>query len=120
KKKIYFLVGNGELTDDADPARGISYALDELRVRNFAVERLELDRKPRIPEDAALIVSVSPLTPYGKREQEMLRQYLGAGAGRLILFLAPGTQSGLGDLRLDGGVMGDDALSGDVPGAEKV
>jgi len=110
RKKIYFLVGHGELPGDADPARGISIVLDELRIRNFAVDTLELDQKRAIPEDASLLVAVAPLTPYSPREQELLRQYLGAGAGRLILFLAPGTRSGLDELLLDWNVLVDDDL----------
>jgi len=110
RRRIYFLVGHGELPGDADPAGGISNALDELRVRNFGVDTLELQRTLRIPDDAALLVSVAPLTPYSRREQELLRQYLGAGAGRLILFLAPGTRSGLDDLLLDWNILVDDDL----------
>jgi hypothetical protein len=95
RKKIYFLVGHGELRpDDVDPARGLSMARDQLRLRNYDVETLDLAAARKIPADASLLVSASPLDPYTPFEQELLRQYLGAGAGRLILFLAPGTQPG--------------------------
>jgi hypothetical protein len=110
RKKIYFLVGHGELRpDDVDPARGLSMARDQLRLRNYEVETLDLVATRKIPADASLLVSASPIDPYTPFEQELLRQYLGAGAGRLVLFLAPGTQPGLSDLLIDDwGVLVDD------------
>jgi hypothetical protein len=112
RKKIYFLVGHGELRpDDVDPARGLSMVRDQLRLRNYDVDTLELAGSGKIPADAALLVSVAPQDPYTPYEQEVLRQYLGAQAGRLILFLQPGTQPGLRDLLIDDwGVLVDDDL----------
>ena len=61
RKKIYFLVGHGELRpDDVDPAHGLSMARDELIQRNFDVETLELAAARKVPADAALLVSVWP------------------------------------------------------------
>jgi hypothetical protein len=110
RKKIYFLVGHGELRpDDVDPARGLSMVRDELRLRNYDVETLEIAGTGKMPPDAALLVSVFPQDPYTPFEQEALRRYLGEQAGRLILFLAPGTQPGLRDLLIDDwGIVVDD------------
>ena len=113
RKRIYFLVGHGELRPDGneggDPARGLSGVRDELRLRNYDVDTLELAREGRIPADASLLVCVAPVSRFTALEEEMLRQYLGPGAGRLILFLAPGTQPGLGSLLLDDwGILVDD------------
>ncbi|MCX6944962.1 MAG: GldG family protein [Verrucomicrobiota bacterium] len=117
RKKIYFLTGHGELNpEDVDPVRGLSALKDQLRVRNFDVDRLDLAATARIPADAALIVAVSPQAAYTPAEQELLRQYLAAGAGRLIGLLAPGQPHGLGQLLLDWGVLVDDDLVHD-PGA---
>jgi hypothetical protein len=112
RKKIYFLVGHGELRpDDVDPARGLSMVRDQLRLRNYDVDMLELTSAKKIPADAALLVSVAPQDPYTPFEQELLRQYLGAQAGRLVLFFAPGTQPGLKDLLIDDwGILVDDDL----------
>ena len=110
RKKIYFLVGHGELRpDDVDPAHGLSMARDELIQRNYDVGTLELAAARKIPADTSLLVSAWPREPFTPYEQELLRQYMGAGAGRLILFLAPFTQSGLKDLLIDDwGVLVDD------------
>ena len=108
-KKIYFLAGHGELSpDDVDPARGLSLLREMLRQRNFAVDTLDLAYLRRIPDDAALIVSVYPQGRYQPREQELLREYLAANAGRLILLLAPRHPHGLEDLLLDWGILVDD------------
>lgn len=109
RQHIYFLVGHGELQlDDPNPARGLSALRDELRVRNFQVDTLDLSVNRRVPDDAALVVDVWPQTGFSDVEQEMLRQYLSVRAGRVMLLLAPGMSSGrlgLDDLLLDWGVL---------------
>jgi hypothetical protein len=112
RKKIYFLTGHAELRpDDVDPAQGLSIVREELRQRNYDVDTVELAAARSVPADAALLVSVGPIDSFSPFEQEILRQYLGAGAGRLILFLAPNTQPGLNDLLLDDwGVLVDDDM----------
>jgi len=112
RKKIYFLVGHGELRpDDVDPARGLSMARDQLRLRNYDVETLDISTARKIPSDAALLISVAPQDPFNAFDQELLRQFLGAGAGRLVLFLAPNTHPGLSDLLIDDwGIQVDDDM----------
>jgi hypothetical protein len=111
KKKIYFLTGHGELNpEDVDPVRGLSLLRDELRARNFDVDRFELTASTRIPADAALLVVVAPQGRYTPAEEEQLRQYLGAGAGRMIILLEPAQPFGLGNLLLDWGILADDDL----------
>jgi len=64
RKKVYFLVGHGELRpDDVDPARGLSLVRDQLRLRNYDVDMLDLATARKIPPDAALLVSVAPQDP---------------------------------------------------------
>lgn len=111
KKKIYFLAGHGELDpSDVDPTRGLSALHDELRLRNFMVDRVDLGISRKIPDDAALLVAAAPIGPYEPAQQELLRQYLSAGAGRLILLLSPEIQHGLDNLLLDWGVLADDVV----------
>ena len=109
RKKIYFLAGHGTLRpDDVDPARGLSALNDQLKLRNFDVELLDLGTARRIPEDAALVVVAAPQVRYDASEQELLRQYLATRAGRVILMLAPSVVHGLDDLLYDWGVLVDD------------
>jgi len=109
RQKVYFLEGHAELrVDDADAQRGLSGLRDNLRLRNFEVETLNLTVARAIPADAALLVSVRPKNGYSRQEQELLRQYLAPNAGRLILFLEPGISTaalGIDDLLLDWGVL---------------
>ena len=114
QKHIYFLSGHGEFRpDDLDRAIGLSALRDQLRVRNYKVDSLDLSSAREVPKDAALLIGVAPQSRFSRPEQELLRQFLGANAGCLILFLAPGpgaavTTLGLDDLLLDWGVLVDD------------
>ncbi len=116
KKKIYFLVGHGELRpEDVDPARGLSILREQLRIRNFDVDAVDLGVTRQIPADASVLVSVAPQGKFTSREQELIRQYLSANAGRAIFFLPPGPPSfGLDDLMLDWGVLVDDDVICDI------
>jgi ABC-type uncharacterized transport system involved in gliding motility auxiliary subunit len=123
RRKIYFLVGHKELRPEvADATLGLSAVRDQLKLRNFEVDAVDLAVARRVPADASLLVSVAPQSSYSRAEQEMLRQYLSANAGRLILFLAPGISTaalGLDDLLLDWGVLVHDDLIWDS-GAENM
>lgn len=111
RKKIYFLAGHGELRpDDVDPARGLSSLNDQLKLRNFDIDLLQLSTARKIPEDAALIIAAAPQGRYDPSEQELLRQYLSTRAGRVILMLAPEVAHGLDDLLYDWGVLVDDVV----------
>lgn len=111
RKKIYFLAGHGELRpDETDLNRGLSELRGQLRLRNFDVDGVDLRIARKIPEDASLLIAVAPQSKFSAAEQELLREYLRANAGRLLLFLAPGFQHGLEDLLLDWGVLVDDDL----------
>jgi hypothetical protein len=105
-----------------DAKLGLSALRDQLRARNFDVDTVDLTVARRLPADASLLVSVAPQTRFTPAEQELLRQYLGANAGRLMLLLGPGISAinlGLDDLLLDWGVLVDDDLVCDV-GADNV
>jgi hypothetical protein len=113
RKKIYFVTGHGELgISDTDP-RGLSVLRNELRVRNFVVDGLDLTAARGVPADASLLIIVAPQSRYTPAEQEMLRKYLGVDAGRLIVCLAPGERVdrlGLDDLLFDWGVLVDNDI----------
>ncbi len=102
RKKIYFLSGHGELDPGStDPARGLSDVRDQLRLRNFDVDTLDLAAARQVPLDASLLIITRPQSRYRPAEQELLREYLGARAGRLLLFLEPGLEVGALGLGLD-------------------
>lgn len=123
RRKIYFVVGHGELrTSSTDPRLGLSAAREELTLRNFEVDEIDLTAAREIPSDAHLLVIVAPGREgarFQPREQELLRQHLSANAGRLLVFLAPGMttgQLGLDELLLDWGVLvHDDVIIDTAP-----
>ncbi len=123
RKKVYFIVGHSELRlIDTTPLRGLSAVREELALRNFEIDEIDLSVTRQIPSDAALLVIAAPSSQFSAVEQEMLRQYLSAQAGRLILILAPGGSTsvlGLDDLLLDWGVFVQDDVIVDT-GADNV
>ena len=109
RQRIYFLSGHSELRpSDSEATRGLSALRDQLKLRNFEIDEVDLTVTRRVPADAALLVAVAPESKYSAAEQELLRQHLSANAGRMILFLRPGLSTaalGLDDLLLDWGVL---------------
>ncbi len=126
REKIYFITGHSELRiDNTDAQLGLSTLRNELQARNFDVESFDFPANRRLPDDASLLVVVSPQSAFSRQEQEMLRQYLangvGAnGAGRMIFFLSVGKSTaelGLEELLLDWGVLvHNDVILDPAPG----
>jgi hypothetical protein len=109
RKKICFLTGHAEMSpDDVSPVRGLSVLREELRLRNFDVETLNLSITRRVPEGVDLILICSPRGRFQPLEEELLRQYLTTRAGRIIVTLEPTRECGLGNLFSDWGVRVDD------------
>lgn len=121
KKKIYFLTGHGEMDPHSvDPQRGLSEIRDALRARNYDLGVLDLSRAREIPADATLIISAGAQNPYEAYEEEILRRYMTARAGRLMLFTAPGTApTGLEGLLREWGIVADNNWIFDVPGSSQ-
>jgi hypothetical protein len=120
QKIIYFLSGHGEQRpDDVDPVHGLSLLGDELRHRNFDVELLDLSLTDKVPDNAALLIAAGPQGVFDRSEQEQLRQYLSAHAGRLILLVDPGRPFGLDSLLADWGIVADDDVICDI-GAKNI
>ncbi len=109
QRKLYFIGGHGEMRlDDVNPVRGISQLADALRQRNFQVLTLDLSQVDRVPEDADLLLLLSPGAGLLAQEEEILRQYMTNDAGRLLVMLDPGRRHGLEDLFYEWGVLVDD------------
>ena len=108
---LYFVTGHNEMRfDDPDPYRGLSQLGDALLQRNFELRELDLKTVDRVPEDADLVLLISPRTPLLSREEEVLRRYLANDAGRLIAMIDPRTRHGLGELFYEWGLQLDDVV----------
>ncbi len=93
---VYFTTGHNERsleTSDSESA-GISIAQKLLEEEGYKVEPLQIFQEDEIPEDAAMVVSVNPKTPFFEQEIEALRDYLRYG-GKFLAFLDPDSNSGL-------------------------
>lgn len=108
---IYFLQGHGEMQlTGVDPQRGASWLQGALESRSYITRELDLSTGNRIPSDADMVAVLGPQNALLPAEQEILRKYLDAGAGKLLLALEPGRTHGLDDLLYNWGVLVDDVV----------
>jgi hypothetical protein len=114
--------GEGDLESEAESGySGLGEALltEGYRVRQFVLGAVE-----EIPDDADLVITISPRRPLRTEGLEALERYLEQG-GRLVVFLDPGVESSLErilerfGIRPLPGVIVDPAsgpVEGDAPG----
>ena len=76
---VYRLIGHGELDLSAS-------FLDLAKRENFQIEDLDLLTVEAVPEDAAVLLLVSPEKDFTAEEDEKLRAYLEQG-GRMVMLL---------------------------------
>lgn len=101
--KVYLSVGHGE-GSTTPGEQGYSQLKARLQEFSYAVEdSLFLARAGKVPADCALLVVLSPKTPFLSNESEALRQYLKGGGAALVL-LDPPYQTGLEGVLGDWGV----------------
>lgn len=109
--KIYFTVAHGEMRwDDVNPVRGLSQLAQQLELRNFSLDSLDLTRNAEVPADANLVIVASPQGPFLAQESEALRNYLSKRAGRMIILLSAARRHGLNELLYEWGVLADDMV----------
>ncbi|WP_269540402.1 GldG family protein [Cerasicoccus fimbriatus] len=111
KTMLYFTTGHSEMNlEDVGERRGLSQMATFLRKRNYRAKELDLTQVAEAPEDASVIIVAAPQLGFLPEEQEILRQYLDKGDGRLIVLLDPAIPHGLDDLFYDWGVLADDMI----------
>ncbi len=94
RDRVYLSVGHGEGAT-AQGEQGYSQLKARLQEFNYEVEdSLFLARAGAVPADCALLVILSPKTPFLSNEADALRRYLKEGGAALVL-LDPPYQSGL-------------------------
>ena len=108
---LYFLTGHGVLqVDDFNPARGASDLDAQLTARNFETRALNLSEARRVPDDAAMVLVLSPHTPVLPAEEDILRDFMNRRSGRMLVTLEPGRSHGLDRLLEDWGILADDVV----------
>lgn len=107
-QKIYFLSGHGEKDIyDNDPQNGLSSLRTFLENKNFKIGTLNLLEAKAIPDDASLILIVSPQGKIEPFEEELLRRYMNDRNGRMLVFLDPGRIHGMDNLFFDWGILAE-------------
>jgi len=107
---IYFTTGHGEMAiENVTPNRGLSLVAQELRARNLEPLPLDLSQGD-VPEDAAMVMIVDPQGQFLPQETVRLRSYLDERAGRLVVLLGAGKQTGLEKFLLHWGIDAGDMI----------
>jgi hypothetical protein len=106
---IYFSVGAGEGNLDRSDDAGYSGLHFALENEGYEVLPLPLAVLDEIPEDAAAIVLIAPRRRILEPAIDALNAYVEAG-GPLVVFLEPGSDSGVEDLLAQYGLRSADAL----------
>jgi ABC-type uncharacterized transport system involved in gliding motility auxiliary subunit len=110
-RTLYFIFGHGEMRlDDVSPLRGLSNLRQQLELRGFKLNSIDLSEFKSIPQETSLVVVVSPQGPFYKDEVEKLRSYLDESAGRIILLVDPAINHGLDDLLFEWGLCTEDMI----------
>jgi ABC-type uncharacterized transport system involved in gliding motility auxiliary subunit len=94
KKKIYFVVGHGEDSNENVGDSGLSRLAKELRNESYDLHKLNLAAGKGVPSDASILIIAGPKKPLSKVEKERLAAYLKSGGGVLVL-LDPQQDGGL-------------------------
>ena len=107
KRKIYLMVGHGEMNDpDSTPAdiksripqRTVTILKKRFADLNFEIKNLGLlDLSKDVPDDATMVVAMAPSVPLQAAEWASLERYLDGG-GHLLIALDPTGNTSLGPL----------------------
>ena len=107
KRKAYLLVGHGEINDPESipaeykariPQRATTVFKKRLSDLNYEVKNLGLlDLAKDVPDDATVVIVLSPAVPLQPAEWAALERYLDRG-GHLLLALDPTGNTGMGPL----------------------
>ena len=93
-RKVYFLQGHGEKRLDDTQAKGLSSFKQALVDSSYDLMDLNLIQDGKLPDDADLIVIISPQTQLQTAEVELIKQHLDQG-GQLFMALDPGVEHNL-------------------------
>jgi len=90
KPVIYFLSGHGEHDPEDEGREGYSTLRRALKGQGFEIHKLVLARQGKVPQNCDVLVIAGPQRPLLKAELKLLREYLEASRGGLVLLLDPG------------------------------
>jgi ABC-type uncharacterized transport system involved in gliding motility auxiliary subunit len=89
---IYMITGHQELSCADSTQEGLSEVCTKINAQNYEVRSLDLTKTIKIPEDAAAVMVLGPVSGFLDSEANQLENYLKDG-GSLFLALAPAFKS---------------------------
>ncbi len=89
EKRVYFLAGHGEKDPTNTERGGYSAIIDALKQDNYQWEKLIIAQTNAIPDNATVLILAGPKTDLIEGEGELIRQYLSAKHGKLLVLLDP-------------------------------
>jgi ABC-type uncharacterized transport system involved in gliding motility auxiliary subunit len=101
KRRVYVVTGHGERSIDDESPSGYSRLRDALRQENYELVSLNLVDAGDVPQDAAVVLVLSPQSPLFVRDAEILAHYLDRGGHVLFAIDLIVSQGRLVDLGLD-------------------
>ncbi|MDJ0510825.1 MAG: Gldg family protein [Crocosphaera sp.] len=117
--KIYILQGHGEYSLEPSSEGSISEAVNSLKSKGYEVNPLNLVENSGIPEEADVILLISPKRQLFEQEVTALKQYSGKG-GNILLLLDPNSDAGLEPILKDWGIKLDNRIIIDGSGAGNI
>ncbi|MGK7940957.1 MAG: Gldg family protein [Crocosphaera sp.] len=117
--KIYILQGHGEYSLNPSPEGSISEAVKSLKNKGYEVNPLNLLENVGIPEDADVILVISPKRQLFEQEVKALKEYLDK-EGNLLLLLDPNSDPGLEPILTAWGIKLDNRIIIDGSGAGNI
>lgn len=94
ERSLVYLTGHGERSLEGRANHDLGELGQQLKLKGFASEALNLASTPAIPASAAVLVIAGPQTDLLPGEVKLISQYLAQG-GNLLWLIDPGTQHGL-------------------------
>ncbi len=113
RKKLYFLTGHGERDLSSPEKDGLQTAKRALENEGYEISSLNLVTQAQVPQEAAVVVIVSPQKPLLSSEVGALKAYLDKG-GRLLVLLDAFQDAGLKGFLAGYGIGLDDGIILDV------
>ena len=104
KKKIYFLIGEGEKDIYESGREGYSKIRNYLEKEGYEVETWNILENGKLPPDASLIIIAGPRRDIIPKEREILKNYAENKNGKILLLLDPNTGKNIKELSEDLGV----------------
>ncbi|MEK7447966.1 MAG: GldG family protein [Planctomycetota bacterium] len=110
---IYFTEGHQEPDINKSDGNGIAYVNDLLKRENIVIQKVDLMKTEKVPDDCAVLIMAGPGQPVKPHEIRLLNDYLSAGRKMMVL-VDPLTETNLENFLKEWGVALDNNVVVDL------